>query len=222
MKGHPAAAGYTRTMTAMRMVRTVLLSVALAFAAAPAGADDGNPAASAFMQSLGSKAIGELSDPGMPRPERQARFRRLLDRHFDMPTLAKFTLGRYWRTATDEQRTEFAKLFEEFIVQSYSTRFGEYHGESFRVAGSNTDERGDTVVHSKIDMLSSEDVRVDWHLREVNGTFTVVDIAIEGASMGMTLRSEFASVIQSQGGVAGLLDVLRVKNTQSANSSASQ
>ena len=204
------------------MIRIVLLSVALAFAAAPAGAADGNPAASAFMQSLGSKAIGELSDPGMPRPERQARFRRLLDRHFDMPTLARFTLGRYWRTATHEQRTEFAKLFEDFIVQSYSTRFGEYRSESFRVAGSNTDERGDTVVHSKVDMLSSEDVRVDWHLREVNSTFSVVDIAVEGASMGMTLRSEFANVIQSQGGVGGLLDMLRVKNAQSANISASQ
>jgi phospholipid transport system substrate-binding protein len=217
-----AAAGHTRSMTAMCMIRTVLLSVALAFAAAPAGADDANLAATAFMQSLGSKAIGELTDPAMPQPERQARFRKLLDRHFDMPTLAKFTLGRYWRTATDEQRTEFANLFEEFIVQSYSTRFGEYHGESFRVSGSNTDERGGTVVHSKVDMLSSEDVRVDWHLREVTGTFTVVDIAIEGVSMGVTLRSEFASVIQSQGGVAGLLDVLRVKNAQSANRSASQ
>src|SRR4030095_13808705 len=97
-------------MTAMLLIRTVLFSVALAFAAAPASADDANPAASAFIQSLGSKTIGDLTDPAMPRPERQARFRGLLDRHFDMPTLAKFPLGRYWRAATDEQRTEFAKL----------------------------------------------------------------------------------------------------------------
>jgi phospholipid transport system substrate-binding protein len=204
------------------VIRTILFAVGLALVAAPAGADDANPAASAYMQSLGSKAIHELTDPGVPQAERQARFRALLEGHFDIPAIAKFTLGRYWRTATEEQRTDFIQLFEDFIVQSYSTRFAEYHGESFRVAGSNTDERGGTIVHSKVDMLSSEDVRVDWHLREVTGTFTVVDIAIEGVSMGMTLRSEFASVIQSQGGVAGLLDVLRVKNAQSANGSASQ
>ena len=209
-------------MTAMRVIRTILLAVALAFVAAPAGADDANPAASAFMQSLGSKAIGELTDPAVPQAERQARFRTLLDQHFDVPTIAKFTLGRYWRTATDEQRAEFSKLFEDFIVQSYSTRFAEYHGESFQVAGSSTDESGAIVVHSKIDMPSSEDVRVDWHLRATGGSFAIVDIVVEGVSMAVTQRSEFASVIQSRGGVAGLLEALRAKNAQSADSSAVQ
>ena len=205
-------------MTAMRVIRTLLFAVALAFAAAPAGADDANPAASAFMQSLGSKAINELTDPAVPQSDRQARFRMLLDEHFDMPAIAKFTLGRYWRTATDEQRTEFRKLFEDFLVQSYSTRFSEYHGEGFVVAGSTTDDGGTIVVHSKIDMPSSEDIRVDWHLRATDGGFVIVDIVVEGVSMAVTQRSEFASVIQSRGGVAGLLDALRSKNAQSADS----
>ena len=209
-------------MTAMRVIRTILFALAVAFVAAPAGADDANPAASAFMQSLGSKAIGELTNPAVPQPERQARFRALLDEHFDVPAIAKFTLGRYWRTATDEQRTEFSKLFEDFIVQSYSTRFAEYHGESFQVAGSSVDESGVTVVHSKIDMPSSEDIRVDWHLRAAGGSFVIVDIVVEGVSMAVTQRSEFASVIQSRGGVAGLLEALRAKNAQSADSSPAQ
>ena len=209
-------------MTALRMIRTILLAAALAFVAAPAGADDANPAAAAFMQSLGSKAIKEITDPALPQAERQARFRTLLDEHFDMAAIAKFTLGRYWRTATEEQRTEFRQLFEDFIVQSYSTRFAEYHGERFVVAGSTTDERGATVVHSKIDMPSSEDIRVDWRLRAADGGFAIVDIVVEGVSMAVTQRSEFASVIQGRGGIAGLLDALRAKNAQSADSSAGQ
>ena len=206
----------------MRVIRTILFAVALAFIAAPAGADDANPAASAYMQSLGSKAIKELTDPAVPQAERQARFRTLLDEHFDIPAIAKFTLGRYWRTATEEQRTEFRELFEDFIVQSYSPRFAEYHGESFQVAGSTTDERGIIVVHSKIDMPSSEDIRVDWHLRATDSGFAIVDIVVEGVSMAVTQRSEFASVIQSRGGVAGLLEALRAKNAQSADSNAAQ
>jgi phospholipid transport system substrate-binding protein len=209
-------------MTAMRVIRTILFTVALAFAAAPAGADDANPAAAAFMQSLGSKAIAELTNPAVPQAERQARFRTLLDEHFDMPAIAKFTLGRYWRTATDEQRTEFRQLFEDFIVQSYSTRFSEYHGEGFSVTGAATDERGITIVHSKIEMPSSEDIRVDWHLRAADSSFAIIDIVVEGVSMAVTQRSEFASVIQSRGGVAGLLEALRAKNAQSADSSAAQ
>jgi phospholipid transport system substrate-binding protein len=207
-------------MTAMRVIRTVLFAVALAFVAAPAGAADANSAASSFMQSLGSKAIKELTDPAVPQLERQARFRALLDAHFDIPAIAKFTLGRYWRTSTEEQRTEFTQLFEDFIVQSYSTRFAEYHGEAFQVVGSDDSERG-TVVHSRIDM-PSEGVRVDWHLRSRDGSFAIVDIVVEGVSMAVTQRSEFASVIQSRGGVAGLLDALRAKNAQSADSSNAQ
>jgi phospholipid transport system substrate-binding protein len=209
-------------MTAMRVIRTILFAVAVAFVAAPAGADDANPAASAFMQSLGSKAIAEMTDPTLPQSERQARFRTLLDEHFDVPSIARFTLGRYWRTATDEQRTEFRKLFEDFIVQSYSARFAEYHGESFQVAGSSADESGTIVVHSKIDMPSSEDIRVDWHLRAADGGFVIVDIVVEGVSMAVTQRSEFASVIQSRGGVAGLLEALRAKSAQSADSSTTE
>src|SRR5215471_715063 len=151
-------------MTPMRVIRTLLLAIAIAFVAVPAGADDANPAASAFMQSLGSKAIKELTDPAIPQADRQARFRALLDEHFDMGAIAKFTLGRYWRTATDEQRDEFRKLFEDYIVQSYSARFSEYHGQGFIVTGANAADGGITVVHTKIDMPSAEDVRVDWHL----------------------------------------------------------
>ena len=209
-------------MTAMRVIRTILLAVAVALVAAPAGADDANPAASAFMQSLATSAIKQLTDPALSPVERRARFHALLDEHFDMGAIAKFTLGRYWRSATEEQRTEFRQLFEDFLVQSYSTRFAEYHGEGFVVVGSAADAGGVIAVHSKVHMPSSEDIRVDWHLRAADGGFTIVDIVVEGVSMAVTQRSEFASVIQSRGGIAGLLDALRAKNAQSADSSAGQ
>ena len=209
-------------MTPMRVIPTILFAVALAFVAPPAGAADANPAASAFMQSLASRAIKEVTDTTVPLSVREARFRVLLDEHFDMDAIAKFTLGRYWRTATEEQRAQFRKLFEDFIVQSYSPRFAEYHGQGVVVTGSTTDDRGIIVVHAKIAMSSSDDAHVDWHLRPAGSSFAIVDIVVEGVSLAVTQRSEFASVIQNRGGVAGLLDALRAKNAQSADSSAAQ
>jgi phospholipid transport system substrate-binding protein len=209
-------------MTPMRVIRTILLAVAVALVAAPAGADDANPAASAFMQSLATSAIKQLTDPAVSQVERRARFHALLDEHFDMGAIAKFTLGRYWRTATDEQRAEFRQLFEDFLVQSYSTRFAEYRGQGFEVVGSTAGSSGIIVVHSKVHLPSSEDVRVDWHLHTAGSSFTIIDIVVEGVSMAVTQRSEFASVIQSRGGIDGLLDALRAKNAQSADSSAGQ
>jgi phospholipid transport system substrate-binding protein len=204
-------------MTALRTVLTVLLIAVALVVVRPAAAGDANPAASTFMQKLGNEAIQELTDPAVPKAERETRFRRLLNDHFDMGAISKFVLGRYWRTANEEQRAEFKKLFEDFIVGSYSARFSEYRGESFTVAGSNDEAGGTTIVHSKIDMPTSEDIRVDWRLRGRGGDFAIVDIIVEGVSMAVTQRSEFASVIQSRGGVDGLLEALRTKNAQSAN-----
>jgi phospholipid transport system substrate-binding protein len=207
-------------MTALRTVCTALLIVAAFVAACPAAAVDANPAASAFMQTLGNEAIRDLTDPAVPKAEREARFRRLLNDHFDMAAISKFVLGRYWRSADEPQREEFRKLFEDFIVGSYSARFGEYRGEAFKVAGSSVDNAGSIIVHSMIDMPSSEDIRVDWRLRGTDAEFSIVDIIVEGVSMAVTQRSEFASVIQSRGGVDGLIEALRTKNAQSANNSA--
>lgn len=207
-------------MTALRTVCTALLIFAAFVTVWPAFAADANPAASAFMQALGNEAVRELTDPAVPKAEREARFRRLLNDHFDMAAISKFVLGRYWRSANESQREEFRKLFEDFIVGSYSARFGEYRGEAFKVAGSSIDNAGSIIVHSKIDMPSSEDIRVDWRLRGADPDFSIVDIIVEGVSMAVTQRSEFASVIQSRGGVDGLIEALRTKNAQSADSSA--
>lgn len=206
-------------MTALRAFLVCVLAFATVTVAASARAGDDNPAASAFMQSLGEKAIADLTDPAVPQSEREARFRHLLDEHFDMGAIAKFVLGRYWRTASEAQRNEFRQLFEDFLVSSYSARFGEYRGQGFNVAGSDSDN-GAVIVHSMIDMPSSEDIRVDWRLRSGDGAFHIVDIVVEGVSMAVTQRSEFASVIQSRGGVDGLIEALRSKTAESSASSA--
>ena len=56
-------------------------------------------------------------------------------------------------------------------------------------------------------------VRVDWRVRqETDQSWRVVDVVIEGVSMSITQRSEFASVIESKGGtVKALIDTLRQK-----------
>lgn len=208
-------------MTSRRtFLATLLIAIAFAFAQPAAAAGDANPAASTFMQKLGNDAIEELFDSTISRSQREARFRRLLNDHFDMAAISKFVLGRHWRSATDAQRVEFQQLFVDFIVRSYWVSVSEeLRGVAFTVTGSSAASDGTILVHTRIAMPSSETIRVDWRLRDSDGNFPIVDIIVEGISMGVTHRSEFASVIQSRGGVDGLIEVLRTKNLQSASDS---
>ncbi len=196
---------------------TLLLVATIALSQPAAATRDANPTAPEFIQELGNDAIKELTDPAIPQSEQEARFRRLLNDHFDMAAISKFALGRYWRSTNDAQRLEYQRLFVDFIVGSYSVRFSEYLGEGFNVADTGVESGGTFVVHSKIHMRSSEDIRVDWRLRGTDRDFAIIDIIVEGVSMGVTLRSEFASIIQSRGGVSGLIEALKTKNLQFAN-----
>ncbi|HJO97653.1 MAG TPA: ABC transporter substrate-binding protein [Rhodospirillales bacterium] len=46
-----------------------------------------------------------------------------------------------------------------------------------------------------------------------NGSYLIIDVMVEGVSMGQTQRSEFASVIRRNGGeVKGLIAKLRDRN----------
>src|SRR5262249_40343848 len=183
-----------------RALRAICAVLLLTTAAAAAATADANPAA--FVQELGNDAIKELANPAIAPSEREGRFRRLLDDHFDMAAISKFVLGRYWRSADERQRAEFQQSFVDFIVHSYSTSFGEYLGKGMKVTGTSSEDGGTVLVHSKIDVpSSSRDVRVDWRLRCADSNFAIVDIIAEGVSMSVTQRSQFASMVQERGGV---------------------
>jgi phospholipid transport system substrate-binding protein len=197
-------------MKTVRQIFFLLLAIALVPAVpAPAGAS-ADP--TQFIKSMGEKAINELTGPNVTEAERQERFRQLFTESFDVPTIGKFVLGRYWRTATDAERAEFLKLFEDFIVKSYAVRFADYAGESFDVQNTTGAADGASVVHSRINRKGAETIRVDWRVQQSQDRLAITDVIVEGVSMAVTQRSEFASVIQSKGGkVAGLIDALRAK-----------
>ena len=81
-------------------------------------ADTNQP--SIFIATLGSDAIAMLSDPLHTEEDRVAEFRRLLVSGFDLRTIGRFVLGRYWRRATQSQRREYERLFEDYIVATYA------------------------------------------------------------------------------------------------------
>ena len=196
------------------MMRRSLLTAAfivLAGALAPAipAAAAADPAA--VVSNLGSRAL-EVLGKNAPQSQRVARFRELLREDFDVPEISRFVLGRYWNVATEEQRAEFLKLFEEYIALAYSTRLAEYTGETFKVTGSRPEADGAIVSSQIVRPAGAAPVKVDWRLTGRNGAYKISDVSVDGISMAVTQRSEFASVIQHNGGqVQGLITMLREK-----------
>jgi phospholipid transport system substrate-binding protein len=196
--------------------RTVLAGFALILGAlaAPAILAAADPAA--VINELGNRALEVLGKNATPA-QRVARFHELFREDFDVPGIARFVLGRYWKTATPEQQEEFVKLFEDYIALVYSNQLAAYSGETLRVTGSRTSSEEAVVASEIIRPTGAPPVKVDWHLTDRNGAYKISDVTVDGISMAVTQRSEFASVIQRNGGqVANLIAQLREKTASAS------
>ena len=176
-----------------------------------------NPAdAVAFMNTLWDRAVEVLSKKTDPTV-REARFRELFHTDFDCPGIARFVLGRYWRTASEEEQQEFVKLFEDYVVFVYTARLSNFGGEALKVRGSRSDSDGVIVSTDVVSPGTASPMRIDWRLVTDNGAYKISDVIVEGVSMAVTQRSEFASVVQRSGGqVRGLLAMMREKTANAA------
>jgi phospholipid transport system substrate-binding protein len=197
----------------MRGLRVSILAVILALTmAVPAGAAP-TQQPDEFIRSLSSEAIGSLTGHAANETDREQKFRTLFTNNFDVPQIAQFVLGLYWPRATQEQRAEYVRLFEDFVVKSYAKKFGDYSGDGFKTGAVTKVASGDSVVSSQIRTNENKPpVRVDWRVRANDSQYKIVDVMVEGISMSVTHRDEFAAVIRNSGGtVAGLIDALRKK-----------
>jgi phospholipid transport system substrate-binding protein len=165
-----------------------------------------------FIENLGATALSSLTGSTLTPADRETRFRGLLVSDFDMPGISKFVLGRYWKIATPDQQTEFQKLLEDLLVQSYAKVFAQYGGEKFKVVNARGNDDGSTIVNSSIDRPNGDIIRLDWRVEDEGGTSKITDLLVEGVSLRTTHRSDVSSAIQSNGGtVKGMLDALREK-----------
>lgn len=186
--------------------------VAIGLAASRAAAVASNPAdAAAVITNLGNEALkvlGKNVDPNV----RVARFRELFDKDFDVPEIARFVLGRYWRLTTPEQKQEYLLLFADYIALVYADRLAEYSGATLRVTGTRAAPEGELVSSEIIRPTREAPAHVNWLLKPEGGGYKITDVIVEGVSMAVTQRSEFASVIQRAGGqVQGLITALKQK-----------
>jgi phospholipid transport system substrate-binding protein len=169
--------------------------------------------AKAFINDMANDAITLMARKDLPGPERTQKFRDLFIRGFDVEAIGRFVLGRYWRDATEAEQGEYLKLFEDLIVATYAGRFSEYSGETLTVLDARPDDDRFVLVSSQINRSGGNPpIRLDWRIADSQGALRIVDVVVEGVSMSVTQRSEFASVIQRSGGkVQGLIAALREK-----------
>jgi len=162
------------------------------------------------VQLLGEQSSGAVQRSDMNLENREAILADILRQGFDLPLMARFVLGRYWRPATQEQRDSYVDLFSRFVVKSYSRHLGAFAGSSFDVVGAEPIGKSDYLVTTILHRNSGPPFKAGWRVRLIDDKYKIIDVIVEGVSMAITQRQEFASVLKRDG-VERLLQILSAK-----------
>lgn len=137
--------------------------------------------------------------------------------HFDFQRMTQLAVGRYWRTASPEQRQALVTQFRDMLVRTYTKVFTVYRDQTIEVKPLRS-APGDTevTINTVISKPGSQPTLVDYEMKMSADGWKVFDISIEGVSMVMSYRGTFASQIQ-QDGIDGLIRTLSDKNANMAD-----
>jgi len=135
-----------------------------------------------------------------------SRFHKLepaVERAFNLPAMAQYTVGPAWAKFTDAEKASVLEAFTRYSVANYASNFSSYSGETFTVEPK-VDERGpDKLVHTRLVPSHHAPVDIVYRMRQSGGTWKIIDIFYQGSiSQLTTRRSDFAATVASGGASA--------------------
>ncbi len=127
----------------------------------------------------------------------------------DVDGIARFCLGRFWRGATPSQQQAYVRAFHKVMLNSITTKLGEFQGVAFAMTQT-VQREGATLVGTRITRPNQEPAPVQWVVDEVDGHPKIVDLVAEGTSLRLTQRSDYGSFLSRNGGnVDALIAAMR-------------
>jgi len=160
------------------------------------------------VQGLYDELLGTMkSGRSLGQTGRFARLEPVIRRTFDIPTMARLSVGSSWATLPEGQRQQVIESFGRYISAIYVDRFDSYAGQKLQVTGEQPAADG-IIVKSQIIKANGEPVNVNYMMRRNGDTWLISDIYLDGAiSEVATRRSEFAAILKNEG-IDGLIAAL--------------
>jgi len=120
----------------------------------------------------------------------------------DIKGIGLYTLGSYRKELSDAQKEEYAKLFEQYFLKSFTSRLTDYSDPKINVISSEKKNDKYTIVSSILLATNKKpEVNIQWRVYTKDPMNPLIrDLIIEGLSMARTQKEEFSSIIENNGG----------------------
>jgi phospholipid transport system substrate-binding protein len=194
------------SMTTRRLLVAAPALLGIAALAPPARAADPEAAAT-FVDTMLRELLTIANGSGTLETKRAA-LARVVDARVNVDAVARFCLGRFWRTASAPQQAEYTQLFRRWLIRSVTEKVGEYQGVTYTM-GKAAKREADVAVSTIVNRPGNAPNKVDWVV-DADGPPRVIDVIAEGTSLRLTQRSDYAAFLSRNGSnVQALIDALK-------------
>ena len=144
----------------------------------------------------------------------------LFNRYFDLPTIAKFSAGPYWRAADADQKTAYESAMRDVIVDTVVRNFDQLSGLKFTSTDSQAKGKQLVLVNGTFTDINQQQppIAVGWRVIAAdNKPPLILDVEIENISMLVTQKQENIAIIRkNKGQFSALIDAM-LKRGQANN-----
>ncbi len=151
-----------------------------------------------FVQSTVNRASQTLSKD-ISKEEKMLELQELAKDTVDIEGIGFYTLGKYRKEITSNQKKQYSILFESYFLKSFSSRLAEYSNPKINVTSKEKKNDKYTIVSSTLVATNDRpEVKIDWRIYTKNPDKPLIrDLIIEGLSLARTQKEEFHSIIKS-------------------------
>ncbi|MEG9861185.1 MAG: ABC transporter substrate-binding protein [Parvularculales bacterium] len=135
--------------------------------------------------------------------QRKQEFLKIFVSKVDIRRVARFALGQYARTPTEDQLKEYINILKEFITKVYVSRLSDYSDAMVKITDStNKGSRGkEVIVKSHITMAGKDQsVNLNWWLLREDGGYKIFDLQVAGIWLAQEQRATFVSILKKGDG----------------------
>ena len=144
---------------------------------------------------------------GVSEAEKISKLNAIAEKNVDIEGIGFYTLGKYRKSISEDEKSKYAKLFRSYFLKSFSSRLVTYTDPKINVISEKKINEKYTIVNSILVATEKRpEVKIDWRVYTKDPNKPLIrDLIVEGLSLARTQKEEFNSVIQNNDNNIGAL-----------------
>lgn len=163
-----------------------------------------------FVNSVASSIITIVTSKSSTESQKKSQITNIISTNFDISWMSKFVLGRNYKALSDSEKTEYEKLYLNYLVGNYFPILIKYDNDKFAINQSSKSSKTVYNIDTTIKRVDKPSVNINYRIKEVPPSLKAIDMIVEGISTIGSQRDEFNSTIQ-QDGLQGFMTKMKEK-----------